>query len=63
MYIVDVIIRINLVHVLFGPAIPTSSYNFQFFFILVTVLFFITLRVIHVYFHQCHLTSLVPSPF
>ena len=29
--IVDVIIPTNLVRVLFGPAIPTSSFNFQFF--------------------------------
>ena len=29
----------KLVRVLFGPAIPTSSFNFQFFFILVTVPF------------------------
>ena len=34
--IVDVIIPTNLVCVLFGPAIPTSSFNFiQLFFILV----------------------------
>ena len=37
--IVDLIIPTNLVRVLFGPAIPTSSFNFQFFFILVSVPF------------------------
>ena len=36
----DLIIPTNLVRVLFSPAIPTSSFNFQFFFILVTVPFF-----------------------
>ena len=33
------IIPTNLVCVLFGPTIPTPSFNFQFFFILVTVPF------------------------
>ena len=36
----DLIIPTNLVRVLFGPDIPTSSFNFQFFFILVAVTFF-----------------------
>ena len=33
------IIPTNLVCVFFGPTIPTSSFNFHFFFILVTVPF------------------------
>ena len=34
-------LQIMFVHVLFDPAIPTSSFNFiQLFFILVTVLFY-----------------------
>jgi hypothetical protein len=41
---VDVIIPTNLVCVLFGPAIPTSYFNFiQLVFIIVTLPFFIAL--------------------
>jgi hypothetical protein len=50
---VDVIIPTNLVCVLFGPAIPTSPFNFiQLFFILCYCFFFIALwakPAIHVF--------------
>ena len=46
----------------FWPCHPCFILQFSIRFILVTILF-ITLRVVHVYFHQCHLISLVPSPF
>ena len=46
----DVIIP-NLVHVLFDPAIPTSSFNLFNYFLYLLLFFFIALWAIHVFQH------------
>ena len=63
----DVIIPTNLVCVLFGATIPTSSFNFiQLFFILVTIPFFIALwakPAIHVFQRQYTIWHGLPIQF